>query len=295
MKTNNQTKKIVKIKSLIKMEIKNADTSLLFMFSRVLYSSIFPFAIAIFIIFYRSSSLTALSEHLTWSSSGSTHQELIENLYRNGVIQDIRIKYAMLEVDRADFTDKKSDAYNDRPQSIGYSVTISAPHMHGFALEILKDKLRPAKVLDIGSGSGYLTACMAHLVRPNGKAIGIEHIQELVDKSIRNINKHNKKLFNEGLLEIHKGDGRQGYSIEAPYDAIHVGAAISDTPHELIRQLKVGGRLVAPIGQYFNQEMITYDKKADGTYHEQRHMAVMYVPLTDEKSQYATAGGRKQI
>jgi protein-L-isoaspartate(D-aspartate) O-methyltransferase len=136
---------------------------------------------------------------------------------------------------------------------------------------------------------------MAHLLRPGGKVIGIEHIQELVDKSIRNINKHNKQLIDEGVLEIHKGDGRQGYIIEAPYDAIHVGAAASDTPYELIRQLKVGGRLVAPVGNGFDQEMITYDKKADGTYNEQKHMNVMYVPLTDEKSQYIKSGGRKQV
>ncbi|UJR30218.1 hypothetical protein I4U23_017756 [Adineta vaga] len=200
-------------------------------------------------------------------------------------------------IDRADFTDDKTDAYRDRPQSIGYAVTISAPHMHGFGLEILKDKLQPgAKVLDIGSGSGYLTACMARLVRPNGKAIGIEHIQELVDKSIRNIKKHNKELIDEGSLVIHKGDGRHGYLAEAPYDAIHVGAAAPDTPYELIRQLKVGGRLVVPVGNNkLNQEMITYDKKADGTYDEQRHMSVIYVPLTDEKLQYEKSGARKQI
>jgi len=136
---------------------------------------------------------------------------------------------------------------------------------------------------------------MAHLVRPDGKAIGIEHIQGLVDKSIINIKKHNKELFDEGVLEIHKGDGRYGYATEAPYDAIHVGAAASKTPHELIRQLKVGGRLVAPVGHRYDQEMITYDKQSDGTYIEQRHMGVMYVPLTDEKSQYTESRARRQM
>jgi protein-L-isoaspartate(D-aspartate) O-methyltransferase len=131
---------------------------------------------------------------------------------------------------------------------------------------------------------------MARLVRPGGKAVGIEHIQELVDKSIANINKHNKELIEEGVLEIRKGDGRQGYLVGGPYDAIHVVAAAPDTPHEFIRQLKVGGR---PVGGGFGQEMITYDKNADGTYDEQRHMDVMYVPLTDEKSQYVKSGGQK--
>ncbi len=145
-------------------------------------------------------------------------------------------------------------------------------------------------MLDVGSGSGYLTACMAYLVRPGGKAIGVDHIQELVDKSIVNIKKSHQSLFDEGVLEIHKADGRQGYAAEAPYDAIHVGAAAPGTPHELIRQLKVGGRLVSPVGGSYGQEMITYDKKADGSYHEQNHMGVMYVPLTDAQKQYASAG-----
>ena len=136
---------------------------------------------------------------------------------------------------------------------------------------------------------------MAHLIRPGGKAIGIEHIQELVDKSISNIKKNHKELFDAGLLEIHKDDGRYGYVAEAPYDAIHVGAAVPGTPHELLGQLKIGGRLVAPVGKGFDQELITYEKRPDGSYDEQRHMAVIYVPLTDEKSQYAKAGARRQM
>ena len=150
-------------------------------------------------------------------------------------------------------------------------------------------------MLDVGSGSGYLTACMARLVRPGGKAIGVDHIQELVDKSLVNLNKNQRELFADGSLAIYKGDGRQGYAAEAPFDAIHVGAAAPDTPHELIRQLKVGGRLISPVGSSYGQEMITYDKKEDGSYREERHMGVMYVPLTDEQKQYASAGIRKQL
>jgi hypothetical protein len=90
--------------------------TLVLMFSRLFYSSIFLVIIAIFIIFYRSSPLTALNGHMAWRSSDSTHEELIENLYRNGLITDQRIKNVMPQVDRADFTDQKSDAYTDRPQ-----------------------------------------------------------------------------------------------------------------------------------------------------------------------------------
>jgi hypothetical protein len=90
--------------------------TLVFMLSRLFCSSIVPILIAIYIITYRSSSLTAFNQHMAWRSSGSTHQELIINLYRNGLIKDERIKDAMLKVDRADFTDQKSDAYRDSPQ-----------------------------------------------------------------------------------------------------------------------------------------------------------------------------------
>ncbi len=68
-------------------------------------------------IFYHSSRITAFNENMAWRSSGASHRELIENLYKNGLIKDQRIKEAMLQVDRADFTDHKSDAYDDRPQS----------------------------------------------------------------------------------------------------------------------------------------------------------------------------------
>ena len=78
--------------------------------------------------------------------------------------------------------------YQDSPQSIGYAATISAPHMHAHALEQLKDHLFPgAQVLDVGSGSGYLTTCMAHMVGPTGCVVGIDHMKELVDMSQKNL------------------------------------------------------------------------------------------------------------
>lgn len=82
----------------------------------------------------------------------------------------------MLAVDRGDFCSVAP--YADTPQSIGHNATISAPHMHAHALELLRDQLHPgARVLDVGSGSGYLAACMALMVGPTGHVVGIEHIK----------------------------------------------------------------------------------------------------------------------
>ena len=170
---------------------------------------------------------------------------------------------------------------------VGYNVTISAPHMHAYALEMLEDKLVPgARVLDVGSGSGYLTACMARLVQPGGKVVGIEHIPELVQLAIKNISKNGRSLFDDGVLEIVTGDGRLGYPQNGPYDVIHVGAAAPSRPNELIDQLKPGGRLVVPVG-LGSQKLMIYERSTDGhQVSECDTLSVSYVPLTDKAKQW---------
>ena len=235
------------------------------------------------------------------------HVDLIRSLVQQNILKDKRIEQAMLATDRLDFSTDR--LYEDAPQpsksssfflrlsfificsficfSVGFNVTISAPHMHAYALEMLKDKLQPgARVLDVGSGSGYLTVCMAHLVQPGGLVVGIEHISQLVELSVKNINKNHRNLFDDGVLRIVLGDGRTGYPECGPYDAIHVGAAAPERPQTLIDQLKPGGRLVVPVGQT-NQTMMIYEKSADGlTVNEKRTLSVRYVPLTDKTKQW---------
>ncbi|RMY24767.1 hypothetical protein D0865_16374, partial [Hortaea werneckii] len=110
-------------------------------------------------------------EIMAWRSSGSSNQALIENLASNGLITQARVKQAMLGVDRAHYA--PAAPYQDSPQPIGHRATISAPHMHAAACESLLPYLRPgARVLDIGSGSGYLTHVLAELVKPGGKGDG---------------------------------------------------------------------------------------------------------------------------
>ncbi|KAJ2080134.1 hypothetical protein H4R24_003302 [Coemansia sp. RSA 988] len=220
---------------------------------------------------------------MAWRCSGSTNSELVYNLHDAGIITNERVVSAMNRVDRGHFS--RYNPYEDSPQSIGFGATISAPHMHGYALEHLQEYLKPGmNALDVGSGSGYLVACMAAMVGKDGHVVGIDHIPELVQGSQVALEEHYADWVKSGRVKVVTGDGRKGYAEDGPYDCIHVGAASPGTPVELIAQLKSPGRLFVPVGNV-NQQVIVYDKDTKGDVTEKKVMGVIYVPLTDPDKQ----------
>lgn len=231
--------------------------------------------------------LPLLVQHALWSSGASDkNKSMVEQLRRYGIIRSSKVAEVMEAVDRGLFVPPGGSPYFDSPMPIGYNATISAPHMHAACLELLEKNLQPGmRALDVGSGTGYLTACFALMVGSEGRAVGVEHIPELVDTSIENIKKSAAApQLNDGSLSIHIADGREGWPELAPYDAIHVGAAAPQIPEALVEQLKPGGRMVIPVGTMF-QELKVVDKKLDGTVSIRDETSVRYVPLTSKEAQ----------
>jgi len=214
----------------------------------------------------------------------NTMIELCTELVNKGWIKTQQVYDVMMKVDRADFA--PTNPYENNPQCIGYNVVISAPLLHSYCLEALKDYLTEGSTaLDIGFGSGYLTVAMSKMMNDKGCVIGIEHIKDLYDFGYQNISKHHKNLIDNGSIELILGDGRMGYKKKAPFKCIHVGAASMEPPKEFIEQLDFGGRLVMPLGPQGDQYIYLIDKDSKGNINYTKGLSVRYVPLTSAQNQ----------
>eukprot|EP00183_Erythrolobus_madagascarensis_P002479 CAMPEP_0185848872 /NCGR_PEP_ID=MMETSP1354-20130828/3590_1 /TAXON_ID=708628 /ORGANISM="Erythrolobus madagascarensis, Strain CCMP3276" /LENGTH=324 /DNA_ID=CAMNT_0028549329 /DNA_START=91 /DNA_END=1065 /DNA_ORIENTATION=- len=234
---------------------------------------------------------------MAWRSHGNSNSDLVGALRRNGILSSPGAIAAMTAVDRAKYVlpEFSSEAYQDSPQPIGFNATISAPHMHAMCLDLLRTHIeRPgSSSLDVGSGSGYLAACMARMASAyGGRVVGVEHIDGLTSMAKKNVRSDPAvaDLLGDGAdatLQLVTADGRKGFAASAPYDAIHVGAAADGVPPELLEQLKAGGRMVIPVGKPNRaQELVQVDKDENGRVSMKPITGVRYVPLTDQAAQW---------
>ncbi|ELY59359.1 protein-L-isoaspartate O-methyltransferase [Natronococcus amylolyticus DSM 10524] len=184
-----------------------------------------------------------------------------------------RVLEALRTVPRHEFvpSDRRGDAYQDRPLPIGDGQTISAPHM----VAIMADRLElepGADVLEIGTGCGYHAAVTAELVGAEG-VYSVEYGAELAEQA-------RGRLAETGYgdVSIRVGDGREGWAEHAPYDAAYFTCATPELPDPVVEQVRTGGRLLAPIGTGF-QTLVMAEKREDGSLERSEHGGVRFVRM----------------
>jgi len=214
----------------------------------------------------------------------SERKKLIERLELEGVIRSEKVKKAMLKVPREEFVlpEYRKYAYIDSPLPILKGQTISAPHMVALMCEIA-DLEVGHRVLEIGTGSGYHAAVIAEIIAPKdslekGHVYTIERIPELAEFAIKNL----RKAGYADRVTVIVGDGTLGYSKEAPYDRIIVTAAAPKPPKPLLDQLKVGGKLIIPIGSRYLQHLYVIEKKGRNEFVRESITPCVFVPLVGE-------------
>lgn len=184
-------------------------------------------------------------------------ERMVQEQLVNRGITDARVLAAMGQVPRHRFVDEslRDRAYEDHPLPIGEEQTISQPYMLALMAEVMS--LRgDERILEVGTGSGYLTAILAELC---GQVFSIEQSDRLAERA-------------RGILQelgyykvtVHIGDGTLGWDDEAPFDVIVVGAAAPCLPRPLLSQLRLGGRLVVPMGEEELQTLVRIWKEPSG-------------------------------
>ncbi|EPY24595.1 protein-L-isoaspartate(D-aspartate) O-methyltransferase [Angomonas deanei] len=247
---------------------------------------------------------------MAWRCSATTNEGLIQALHRESIIKTDVVRNVMLSIDRKNFLPNdpflRQYAYEDRPLPIGYNVTISAPHMHAMMLELLlpylhKKNGQPIQVLDVGSGSGYLTVALAKIcdmVSANDpwRVVGIEHVPQLKQHGESVAKAHYADWVNSSKLQFHIGDGRSPQQVLGDsftgecFDAIHVGAAAYELHDSLLALLKRGGAMVIPVGDQSDaQALLVCEKDANGVIHTRQDSLSRFVPLTSVEAQLGDA------
>ena len=204
-------------------------------------------------------------------TSARTRDRLVQRLREQG-ISNLAVLDRIRNVPRHIFVDEAlgTRAYEDTALPIGFGQTISQPYIVARMTEALLEGGPLLNVLEVGTGCGYQTAVLAPLVE---RVYTIERVEPLVTRAKERI-----KELGIRNVRFRYGDGTLGWKAHAPFDGILVAAAPLVVPEELIKQLKVGGRLLVPVGGEGEQELIRFTRKEQRV-ERQSLGAVAFVPL----------------
>lgn len=204
-----------------------------------------------------------------------SRERMVKKLHEHYKISDERVLGAMLKVPRHFFVPEalKAQAYKDNALPISSNQTISQPFIVAKMTELL-EITQEFKILEIGAGSGYQTAILALMAR---KVFSIERIPQLAQQARERI----KKLGFENVMLI-CADGTNGWEVYAPYNGILVAAGSPDVPEPLVQQLKIGGRLVIPIGKDQKSQHLIRITRTEKNFKTEDFGACAFVPLIGE-------------
>lgn len=199
--------------------------------------------------------------------------ELLSRLKAMGFSK--KILDAFSKVKRENFVPEKlgKEVYEDTALPIGYGQTISQPYTIAIMLSELELK-KSQKVLEIGSGSGYVLALMSEIVGNKGKVFGIERIKELALKS-------KEVLSDYKNVKVYKKNGSEGLSEKAPFDRILVSAACREIPEKLLNQLKNRGILLTPKGPRFEQALVVIQRQGEEFKTLRKIPGFIFVPFVE--------------
>jgi len=204
-------------------------------------------------------------------TSARTRDRLVQRLREQG-IANLAVLERIRNVPRHIFVDEAlgSRAYEDTALPVSYGQTISQPYIVARMTEALLEAGAAENILEVGTGCGYQTAVLAPLVT---RLYTIERIEPLLARA-------RERLKELGIRNVRfrHGDGTLGWKAHAPFDGILVAAAPLTVPEALVRQLRVGGRLLVPIGPEGEQELVRFTRREQGMQRESLG-AVAFVPL----------------
>jgi len=213
------------------------------------------------------------------ADDAARRQRMVESQLRSRDIKDERTLKAMARVPRHAFVPelRRDQAYDDTPLPIPEGQTISQPYI--VALMTQLSQLGPdSRVLDIGTGSGYQAAVLAEIVH---HVWSIEILCGLADEARGRL-----ASLEYDNVDVRCGDGYRGWAEQAPFDAIIVAAAPDHIPQPLVDQLAPGGRLVVPVGRFY-QDLLVIEKASDGAIRRKTVAPVAFVPMTGESQRGA--------
>jgi protein-L-isoaspartate(D-aspartate) O-methyltransferase len=221
-------------------------------------------------------------------SPGDARRRMVEEQIAGRGLRDEAVLAALRAVPRHSFVPAgmEAQAYLDAPLPIGHEQTISQPYMVALMTSLLEADAR-SRVLEIGTGSGYQTAVLAELVEEVWSVERIERLAEAARSRLSDLGYDN--------IHIRVGDGSRGWQEHAPYDAVLVAAAAEDVPEPLIDQLRVGGRLVIPLGAPHRDQTLTVYRRGEDGLSVERRTTCRFVPLVTGNEAGATTDAANEM